>query len=129
VWKPELRFIHMVRVGSSEMLSQSKLLWLQAAVTEGVPASTFEIWRWFGGALDGRMLRLRTTPMTGSTGGSNGKMAASPNDGEQRNGMHYRDWGAQTEADLLWQVFVRNGQGVTWCGIEERDGDEPELPL
>ena len=56
-WKPKLRFINMMRAGSSEMLSPSKLLWLQAALAEGVPPSTFEIWRWFGGALDGRVLR------------------------------------------------------------------------
>ena len=44
-------------------------------------------------------------------------------DGRQRDGMveHYRDWGAQTEADLLWLVFMRNCQGVTWCGIDEKD--------
>ena len=28
----------------------------------------------------------------------------------------YRDWGAQTEADLLWLVFMHNSQGYTWCG-------------
>ena len=53
----------------------------------------------------------------------NGRLTYS--DGKQRNGMveHYRDWGAQTEADLLWLVFVRNSQGMTWCGIDEKDAE------
>ena len=128
-WKPELRFIHMMRAGSSEVLSQSKLLWLQAAVAEGVPSSTFEIWRWFGGALDGRMLRLTDYTLDRLDGWvewQNGRLTCS--DGEQRNGMveHYRDWGAQSEADLLWLVFVHNSQGITWCGIDEKNArNEP----
>jgi hypothetical protein len=36
----------------------------------------------------------------------------------------YRDWGAQTEADLLWVVFVGNSHGVTWCGIDETDAPQ-----
>jgi hypothetical protein len=36
----------------------------------------------------------------------------------------YRDRGAQTKADLLWLVFVRNSEGVTWCGIEEKDAPQ-----
>ena len=100
-WKPKLRFINMMRAGSSGMLSPSKLLWLQAALAEGVPPSTFEIWRWFGGALDGRVLRLTDYNLDRLDG--------------------WLDWGAQTEADLLWLVFVRNSDGMTWCGIEEKD--------
>ena len=123
-WKPKLRFINMMRAGSSEMLSPSKLLWLQAAQAEGVPSSTFEIWRWFGGALDGRVLRLtdyNLDRLDGWIEWQDGRLTYS--DGRQRDGMveHYRDWGAQTEADLLWLVFVRNSEGMTWCGIEEKD--------
>ena len=33
---------------------------------------------------------------------------------------HYRAWGARTEADLMWLTFVRNSDGITWCGLEER---------
>ena len=136
-WKPELRFIHMVRAGSPETLPATRLRWLEAAVAEGVPSSIFEIWRWFGGALDGRVLRLTDYTydrLDGWVEWQNGRLAYSG--GKQQDEMveHYRDWGAQTEADLLWLVFVRNSQGVTWCGIEERDaalkeGDQPELPL
>ena len=44
-------------------------------------------------------------------------------DGRQRDEVieFYRNWGAQTEADLLWLVFRRNCEGITWCGFEERE--------
>ena len=122
--KPELRFIQMMRAGPSEILSPSKLLWLELAIAEGVPSSAFEIWRWFGGALKGRVLRLTDHTLDRLDGWvdcQNGRLTYS--DGKQRWGMieHYRDWDAQTEADLLWLVFVRNCDGVTWCGFEEKD--------
>ena len=136
-WEPDLRFIHLVR-GSSKTLPAAKLRWLEAALAEGLPCSTFEIWRWFGGALDGRVLRLTDYTLDRLDGWvewQNGRLTYS--DGKQQDDMveHYRDWGAQTEADLLWLVFVRNSDGMTWCGFEERDaglkekGDGPELPL
>ena len=44
---------------------------------------------------------------------------------------HYRGWGTRTEADLLWLVFVRNCQGMSWCGFEEWDAasEGPQLTL
>ena len=86
-WKPKLRFINMMRAGSSEMLSPSKLLWLQAALAEGVPSSTFEIWRWFGGALDGRVLRLTDYNLDRLDGWVNTERPSPYSDGRQREGM------------------------------------------
>ena len=108
---------------ASEVLSPSKLLWLQAALAESVPSSAFEIWRWFGGAVDGRVLRLTDYTydrLDGWVECQNGHLTYS--DGKRQKGMveHYRDWGAQTEADLLWLVFVHNCQEITWCGIDEK---------
>jgi hypothetical protein len=129
-WKPELRFIQMMRAGSSEILSPSKLRWLEAAIAEGVPSSAFEIWRWFGGSLEGRLLRLTDYTLDRLDGWvecQNGHLTYSE-PGIQGLVDFYRDLGARTEADLLWLVFVRNSQGMTWCGIEERDGENNLFP-
>ena len=106
-WKPELRFIHLMRAGSSEMLSPSKLLWLQAAFAEGVapPRLRLALVRW---GTQGRVLRLTDYTydrLNRWVEWQNGELIYS--DGQRRNGMveHYRDWGAQTGADLLWLVF------------------------
>ena len=123
-WKPKPRFIHMERAGSSEAIPPSKLKWLEAAVAEEVPSCTFEVWRWFGGALKGRRLRLYSYTydrVDGYVEYRDGELSYS--DGRKRDEMveHYRNWGAPTEADLLWLVFARNSDGITWCGIEECD--------
>jgi hypothetical protein len=106
------------------------------ALADGIPSSAFEIWRWFGGALKGRVLRLTSYMLDQPTGWAewkDGRITSSDN----VTGMidHYRGWGTRTEADLLWLVFVRNCSGISWCDIEEKDvtphehTDEPELPF
>jgi len=135
-WQPQLRFVSLVR-GSSGKISQQRLRWLAAALAEGVPASAFELWRWFGGALKGRVVRLTSYTLDRLDGWAecrDGKLIYSAEgmcgeDGKCGMIEHYRDWGAQTEADLLWVVFVRNCQGMTWCGFEEWDAasEGPQL--
>ena len=64
---------------------------------------------------------LRTTPyarLDGWVDCQNGYLTYS--DGKPWGMIEfYRKLGAQTEADLLWLVFVRNRDGITWCGIEQ----------
>ena len=137
-WQRQLRFVHLVR-GSSETIPQARLRWLEAALAEGVPASAFEVWRWFGGTLKGRVLRLTSYFLDRLEGWAecrDGKLIYSAEgmcgeDGRCDMIEHYRGWGARTEADLLWVVFVRNCQGMSWCGIEEWDAasEGPQLAL
>ena len=88
-------------------------------------SSAFEIWRWFGGALEGRVLRLTDYTydrLDGWIDCQNGYLTYS--DGKPWGMIEfYRKLGAQTKADLLWLVFVRNRDGITWCGIEEWDAE------
>ena len=127
-WQPQLRFVGLVR-GTSGAVSERRLRWLEAALAEGVPESAFEVWRRFGGGLKGRVVRLTSYTLDRLDGWAecrDGKLIYSAEgmcgeDGKCGMIEHYRDWGAQTEADLLWVVFVRNCQGMTWCGFEEWD--------
>jgi hypothetical protein len=121
--EPEFRCIHMVRAGSPLELPPSKQRWLEAAIADGVPCSAFEIWRWFGGALAGRLLRLTFYSLDRCDGWVDVQKGRMTYSADSLKGIveHYRDWGAQTEADLLWLVFMRNSQGMTWCEIDEHD--------
>jgi len=120
-WQAQLRFVQLVR-GTSGKMSQEKLRWLEAALAEGVPASAFEVWRWFGGALKRRVIRLTSYTLHRQDGWAecrDGKMIYSAEgmcdaDGKCDMIEHYRGWGAQTEADLLWLVFVRNCEGLIY---------------
>ena len=118
--KRELRFLELKRAGSSDRLRTPQREWYEAALAEGVPSSAFEVLEWFGGNLEGRVLRLTSytyDKLDGWAEVRNGRLSGDV------LGMieHYRRWGARTEADLLWLTFARNYDGVTWCGIEQRE--------
>jgi hypothetical protein len=126
-WKrSRRRFIYMTRAGSAEILPLAKQRWLEAALAEGVPPTAFEIWRWFGGALDGRVLRLLDYTLDRLDGWAEWEDGHVTYSDCGIRGMvdFYRDWGAKTEADLLWLVFVRNSDGMTWCNIVENDAGQ-----
>jgi hypothetical protein len=125
--KRELRFLELKRAGSSDRLRKPQLEWYEAALAEGVLSSAFEVLQWFGGNLSGRVLRLTShayNKLVGSAEVRNGQLTGD----RGTLGMieHYRRWGARTETDLLWLTFVRNCDGVTWCGIEERKAGPAE---
>jgi hypothetical protein len=82
---------------------------------------------WYGGNLEGRVLRLKSftyDKLVGTAEVRNGRLTGD----RGTLGMieHLRRRGARTEADLLWLTFVRNCHGVTWCGIEERKASPAE---
>jgi hypothetical protein len=87
-------------------------------------------------ALKGRVLRLTDhiyDKLNGWAECQDGRLSYSDKGMRGEDGKcdmieHYRDWGTRTEADLLWLVFVRNCQGITWCGFEEWDASRRRQP-
>ena len=118
-------FAEVIRAGSTQALGDSKKRWMKAALAESVPSSAFEVFEWCGGSLNGRVQRLtsyvydRRNP--GRVECRDGIIEFY---GDKRHGHrnvieHYRDWGARTNADLMWLVFIRNCSGITWCQLKE----------
>jgi hypothetical protein len=113
-------FAELKRAGSSDRLRTSQLAWMKAALEEGVPSSAFDVIEWYGGALNGRILRLTSYTYGEATGWAEWRNGRITYNGDVQSIVdHYRDWGAKTEADLLWLVFARNHSGITWCDIKE----------
>lgn len=115
-------FIELKRAGSSDTIRDSQVRWKKAAIAEGVDPEAFRLLEWFGGDLEGRELKLDFWTLDKRDGWAicrNGELSYSGSDTASVF-AHYADWGAATSADLLWLVFARNFDGMTYCVINQR---------
>ncbi len=114
-------FAELKRAGSSERLQRSQLAWMKAAREEGVPAAAFDVVEWYGGALQGRVLRLTSYTYDKPDGWAEWRAGRITYRGGCQSIVEgYRTAEVKTDADLLWLGFAWNHSGVTWCDIRER---------
>ena len=115
-------FLEVQRAGPSAKIRDPQIRWKEAAIAEGVDADSFRLLEWFGGDMRGRVMRLDFYVYDRSDGWAeyrDGALSFSDS-GTESICQHYARWGAASPSDLLWLVFARNYDGVTWCAITQK---------
>jgi hypothetical protein len=114
-------FVELKRTGSSDEVRDAQWAWRKAAIAEGVPQAAFDIVEWYGGALQGRILRLTAYTYDKPDGWAewrNGRITYRGNLESIVRGYWTPE--VKTAADLLWLAFAWDHSGITSFGITER---------